>query len=464
MSRFLFPLGVLVLLIFSLPGLILFVGDLFGQENYWNQILEDTFGLSHHLPLAPALARFLLLIPILIVLLYFLRLKRKAQVISSTYLWKKSIEDLRVNRLLQWLRKNSLLLLQLGFVFTLFYAILSPKINAPPSFGKHYILMIDNSASMKATDMESDRLDWAKREAIKQIDASSDTDLGMVIVFNANAEIRQSYTSNKDLLRSAVNNIEGTLQVTRIEEALRLAESLANPTRSTENEAIRPLDQEPGKERTYVASEGIPTEVHLYSDGQFPVISQFAMEHLSFLYHPPLKKIGKSATIDPEELIKSSNNVAVVSMRPIRTPLDPNQLQIQVDLMNYRAETVTVQLVLEKLEPVRKKLLDVMQRKILIPGRAQVKRPQRSEKEEENEKTGAIDSEKNNQLGTPGQTSYTFDIPNSDSSQSVLFQARITDANDIFEYDDSGYLAVSTPPPIADSSSFRWESGLEPFF
>ena len=43
----------------------------------------------------------------------------------STFLWKKSIEDLHVNALFQWLRNNVLLLLQLIVLLSLIYAILS---------------------------------------------------------------------------------------------------------------------------------------------------------------------------------------------------------------------------------------------------------------------------------------------------------------------------------------------------
>src|SRR6476619_6525274 len=139
--------------------------------------------------------------------------------------------------------------------------------NCSSARGKHYIQMIDNSASMSATDVQPSRLELAKDEALKEIDAASDDDNGMVIVFNSAAEIRQSYTSNRHLLRQVVRAVEPTQRVTRIDEALTLADSLANPTRSTENEAAKPENPEPGKERVYVPIEGIPTEVHLFSDG-----------------------------------------------------------------------------------------------------------------------------------------------------------------------------------------------------
>ncbi|MFH0963196.1 MAG: BatA domain-containing protein, partial [Planctomycetota bacterium] len=65
--------------------------------------------------LAPALLGLLALLPI-VLLFYFLKLKRQEKPISSTYLWKKAIQDLRVNSPLQKLRKNLLLWLQLALL------------------------------------------------------------------------------------------------------------------------------------------------------------------------------------------------------------------------------------------------------------------------------------------------------------------------------------------------------------
>ena len=55
----------------------------------------------------------LALIPPAIIALYFLKLKRIPLEVPSTYLWRKSIEDLHVNSIWQRLRKNLLLYLQL---------------------------------------------------------------------------------------------------------------------------------------------------------------------------------------------------------------------------------------------------------------------------------------------------------------------------------------------------------------
>src|SRR5207244_4192138 len=161
---------------------LLFALNLTGHEGRVRDWLQDQFHLSYHLPLAGWLALILLLIPLLIVLLYFLKLKRKPLLVPSTFLWRKSIEDLRVNSLFQWLRENVLLLLQLLAVLMLVYAVMDLRLHGRGNEGKHFILMIDNSASMAATDVLPSRLQWAKQQALKEIDAAADGDSGMILV------------------------------------------------------------------------------------------------------------------------------------------------------------------------------------------------------------------------------------------------------------------------------------------
>ena len=328
--RSVFPIAVAVLVLFAVPGALVFAADLLGYGPELNAWLEARLGVSHRLAVSVPAAVALFCVPPLLILLYFLRLRRKPVPVSSTFLWHKSIEDLHVNRLMQWLRRNILLLLQLLAVLLLIYSILGPRLHAAVGDGRHYVLVIDNSASMSATDVPPSRLEWAKAEAIWEIDAATDADSGMVIVFNRAAEIRQSYTANRDLLRSAVRGIEPSQMQTRLDEALNLAASLANPARSTEDAAARPENPEPGKERTYVLPEGMAAEVHLYSDGGFPPVPGFALQNLGLTYHvPPAPR--------PED--GTSDNLAIVRLDAARGD-DPGKLTVIARVRNYRAAPV----------------------------------------------------------------------------------------------------------------------------
>src|SRR6266566_4641180 len=148
-----FSLCLIGLALLALPGMILLALNLLGYETSLNAWLKGHFKLTYHIPVPWYASLMLLLVPFLIALLYFLKLKRKPLQVPSTFLWRKSIEDLHVNSLFQWLRDNVLLLVQLCILLLLVYSVLEFRVHGRATEGKHYILMIDNSASMAATDV-----------------------------------------------------------------------------------------------------------------------------------------------------------------------------------------------------------------------------------------------------------------------------------------------------------------------
>ena len=92
-------------------------------------------------------------IPALLVL-YFLKLRRREMAVSSTLLWKKAIQDLQVNAPFQKLRRNLLLLLQLLLLAAAAARAGRPVANYTPAPGKTTVILIDRSASMAAKDAD----------------------------------------------------------------------------------------------------------------------------------------------------------------------------------------------------------------------------------------------------------------------------------------------------------------------
>src|SRR5690606_33159826 len=86
-------------------------------------------------------------VPALLVL-YFLKLRRRELAVSSTLLWKKAIQDLQVNAPFQKLRRNLLLFLQMLLLLLLCLALARPVVNRTPGAGKITVILIDRSASM----------------------------------------------------------------------------------------------------------------------------------------------------------------------------------------------------------------------------------------------------------------------------------------------------------------------------
>src|SRR5438034_9646324 len=126
-------------------------------------------------------------VPAAIILLYFLKLKRQPVEVPSTYLWLKSIEDLHVNSIWQKLRQSLLLLLQLLLILLAILSLLRPSWSGEKKVGNRSIFVVDNSASMSATDIapgeKTTRLDEAKRQVKDLNDQMETGDVAMVISF-----------------------------------------------------------------------------------------------------------------------------------------------------------------------------------------------------------------------------------------------------------------------------------------
>ena len=104
----------------------------------------------------------------LLLVRYFLQLRRQMLRIPTTLLWQKSTEDLQVNVPFQRLRSSLLLMLQLLLLLLLLAALAQPVLQteAPPS--ARVSLLIGRSASMKATEVEGgSRVEAATAAAVK---------------------------------------------------------------------------------------------------------------------------------------------------------------------------------------------------------------------------------------------------------------------------------------------------------
>src|SRR6516165_1104434 len=133
-------------------------------------------------------------VPVGIIALYFLKLRRRPVRVPSTILWRRSLEDLHVNSLFQRLRRNLLLFLQLLAVALAMLALAGPRTKGSGAAGQRYVLLIDNSASMLATDAEPSRLGQAKEAAKKIVRDMGSDDLAMVITFADKAAVVSNYT------------------------------------------------------------------------------------------------------------------------------------------------------------------------------------------------------------------------------------------------------------------------------
>lgn len=215
------------------------------------------------------------LVPVLLVALYFLKLRRQPLAVPSTYLWTKTLEDLHVNSLWQRLRQNLLLWLQLLLALLITLACLRPGCDGNELVGERFIFLLDHSASMSATDVEEGtRLEDAKRRIAQMLERLKPNDSAMLITFSNQAEVVQSYTKNKTLLKKKLEAVSQTERSTDLSEALTAASGLANPGRtSTEETDIQVADS-------------LPAKLLIYSDGGISEVPEFYLGNLTPEYFP----------------------------------------------------------------------------------------------------------------------------------------------------------------------------------
>lgn len=274
--------------------------------------------------IAPWQWAILAAVPPAIIALYFLKLKRQPLEVPSTYLWHKSIEDMHVNSIWQRLRQSLLLLLQLLLLALIALALWRPSWQGSQFTQKRLIFLVDNSASMGATDVTPSRLDEAKRRVVELIDQMRSGDVAMIVSFSDAARVEQMFTDSRSELRRRVEMIQPTDKPTTISEALRVASVLANPGRSATD--IRD---------TQVA-EALPAQMFFFSDGNFADDPEFSLGNLEPT--PPVW-IG----------LPDAGNVGIVAFNTAHSETDAEKVQAFARLENsgMRDVSVDVELLVE---------------------------------------------------------------------------------------------------------------------
>ncbi len=292
--------------------------------------------------LTPAQWAVLGTVPLAILALYFLKLKRAPLEVPSTYLWRKSIEDLRVNSLWQRLRQSLLLLLQLLVALLAILAVLRPGWQGTKLTGGRLVFLVDNSASMSTSDGKGDsegdgagsesRLDAAKEHVAGLIDQMDSSMSAMIVSFAAEPTVVQPFTSNTRLLRERLATIQPTVGSTDLKGALELASGMASAAKAQATGGTEAAEGEaPAEQAEADVTPDEPATVFIFSDGRFGDVKDFVLGRLRPVYVP----IGAAGT----------QNLAITALQTRRNDLQPGQSQAYVQAANYsdqRAEAVIV--------------------------------------------------------------------------------------------------------------------------
>ena len=252
--------------------------------------------------LAPAAFAFAAAIPVVIVF-YLLKRKRVIKLVSSTVLWQQFLAETQASAPFQKLRKNWLLILQILLLILVVLALTRPYFATKTVPAQLRVVILDASASMQATDETPSRFEKARAEALKWVDSLANNDLMVILQAGVNTEVKQSATSEKAALRRALQACACSDGPTRLVAALRMAESLVRDQRGA--------------------------EIHLFSDGAAPDLSEFDNKGLPLVYH----RVGKS-----------SNNLGITALDVRANPEDARQRAVYASVGNFSSNSVQTDL------------------------------------------------------------------------------------------------------------------------
>jgi hypothetical protein len=243
-----------------------------------------------------AIAWAALAIPI--VALYILKVRQRRVLVSTNLFWRQIFEEKRPRSLWETLRHLISLLVQVALLSFLVFALVDPYFRWEALGAKRYVLIVDNSASMNATDGSPTRLAQAKIEGLRVIDGIRFRDEMAVISAGSEPSVACGLTGHQRTLRNALEAIKPTDGPTRVTEAVELARRLLGGNRSEKS-------------------------ILVLTDGTFTESA----------------KLLGARDVDAFLVGKNSPNVAITRTQARRSLLDPIGYEILIEVANLAEST-----------------------------------------------------------------------------------------------------------------------------
>jgi Ca-activated chloride channel family protein len=193
--------------------------------------------------LAP-LALLLSTLSVPLLLLYFLKVRRRELRVSSLVLWDPALRDREASTFFQRLQRDPLLLLQILALLALTAALARPAVTVMGHGAKRVALVLDGSASMKATDVWPSRFVQAQREALAVLGRLGEGAEVMVIEAGVQPRVAVPFTRTHEDVAAGIKRLVPHDLPNKLGEGIRTARAL--------------VGQDPR------------AEIHVFTDGAHP--------------------------------------------------------------------------------------------------------------------------------------------------------------------------------------------------
>ncbi len=251
-----------------------------------------------------AFAIFGLSLPL--VLLYFLKVRRRERRVSSLMLWEAILRDREASTFFQRLQRDPLLILQVLALLALALALARPAVTVMGEGARKVVIVLDVSASMKARDVSPSRFDVARAEAAGLVRRLGEAAEVMVVEAGVQPTVTAALSRDHDRALGAIRAAYARDLPNRLVEAVRTARALVG------------------------ADSG--AEIHVFTDGAYSLAASPETSD------PRVRWVGVG---------RRSNNVGITNLSVRKSYAGSFDYQAFVSLVNYTSEAQTFEFSLE---------------------------------------------------------------------------------------------------------------------
>ncbi len=239
-----------------------------------------------------ALLGVLLAVPI--VLLYRQRLRLRQEPVATGMIWQQVFAEDRARKRWQRWRHPLSLAVQLTVLGLVVIALLDVQIPSP----RQIVLIVDNSASMNATDVKPSRLEVAKETARRVVEGLRSCDSAAIVSVGGTVGVHCNLTNDRAVLNGALSAVSPSSEATHMEAAVALAR--------------RMLDEQSGG------------TIWPLTDGRFPGASELAA----------------AADVKLIRVGKQTGNLAVTRLQVRRHATDRLKCQVLAEVSSFADQPI----------------------------------------------------------------------------------------------------------------------------
>ena len=290
--------------------------------------------MSFALPIAFTLA--VLALPI--VALYILKVRLRRVPVSTNLFWKQIYEEKPPRSIWQHFRHLMSLLTQLLMLLLIVLAIADPYFSWQVLQARRIVLVIDNSASMRATDVTPSRLEAARSAAQQIVDGLRFRDKIAIVLAGSRPEVMVGMSGHAPTLRHAINGIPFSDNPTQLSAAIELGRELVG--HHPHGQVVVLTD---GAADADILSRRAG-DVNPLIDGAGPEITEVSGNHNRGTDVPRSPEMTPKLSVEYRLFATDASNVGITQLQVRRSLIDPLGYEILASVHNASANTVSCRL------------------------------------------------------------------------------------------------------------------------